>query len=127
MSELKGLRPFGELLASLKEPEAPKDFKEMVGVRSLFKTLWNMVPNHQQVLNRNQVIMRWLAHRGDSPDFREHGVAYPYGKGLEALIEKYQPKRQTVSAEFTLAPALAALLPGWSRRLAPFQRRRRAG
>jgi 4-hydroxy-3-polyprenylbenzoate decarboxylase len=26
VSELKGLRPFGELLASLKEPEAPQGF-----------------------------------------------------------------------------------------------------
>jgi 4-hydroxy-3-polyprenylbenzoate decarboxylase len=39
-----GLRPFGELLASLKEPEAPKGFKEMVGMRSLLGTLWNMAP-----------------------------------------------------------------------------------
>lgn len=28
----------------------------------------------QQVLNRNQVIMRWLAHRGGALDFREHGL-----------------------------------------------------
>ena len=41
---LTGLRPFGELLASLKEPEPPKGFKEMVGMRSLLKTLWNMAP-----------------------------------------------------------------------------------
>jgi 4-hydroxy-3-polyprenylbenzoate decarboxylase len=133
VSELKGLRPFGELLASLKEPEAPKGFKEMVGMRSLLKTLWNMAPKElrsapcqevvwegndldlarlpiqhcwpgdvaplitwglvitqgpnkprqnlgiyrQQVLNRNQVIMRWLAHRGGALDFREHGQKNP--------------------------------------------------
>jgi 4-hydroxy-3-polyprenylbenzoate decarboxylase len=133
VSDLKGLRPFGELLASLKEPEAPKGFKEMVGMRSLLKTLWNMAPKElrsapcqevvwegndvdlarlpiqhcwpgdvaplitwglvitqgpnkprqnlgiyrQQVLNRNQVIMRWLAHRGGALDFREHGLKNP--------------------------------------------------
>ena len=42
VDSIAGLRPFGELLASLKEPEAPKGFKEMVGMSSLLKTLWNM-------------------------------------------------------------------------------------
>jgi 4-hydroxy-3-polyprenylbenzoate decarboxylase len=28
----------------------------------------------QQVLGRNKVIMRWLAHRGGALDFREHGI-----------------------------------------------------
>ncbi|MGP1683736.1 MAG: 3-octaprenyl-4-hydroxybenzoate decarboxylase, partial [Giesbergeria sp.] len=32
VDSIAGLRPFGELLASLKEPEAPKGFKEMVGM-----------------------------------------------------------------------------------------------
>ena len=31
----------------------------------------------QQVLVRNQVIMRWLAHRGGALDFRDHGTANP--------------------------------------------------
>lgn len=31
----------------------------------------------QQVLNRNQVIMRWLAHRGGALDFREHAKQNP--------------------------------------------------
>jgi 4-hydroxy-3-polyprenylbenzoate decarboxylase len=32
------------VLATLKEPEAPKGFKELVGLSSLVKTLWNMAP-----------------------------------------------------------------------------------
>ncbi len=31
----------------------------------------------QQVIGRNRVIMRWLAHRGGALDFREHGLAHP--------------------------------------------------
>ena len=31
----------------------------------------------QQVLNRNQVIMRWLAHRGGALDFRDHCAMHP--------------------------------------------------
>lgn len=43
----------------------------------------------QQVLNRNQVIMRWLAHRGGALDFREHGLRnkgqpYPVAVALGA-------------------------------------------
>ena len=133
VESITGLRPFGELLASLKEPEAPKGFKEMVGMGSLLKTLWNMAPKErssppcqevvwegadvnlarlpiqhcwpgdvaplvtwglvitqgphkarqnlgiyrQQVLGRNKLIMRWLAHRGGALDFRDHCVANP--------------------------------------------------
>ncbi|MEO7106590.1 MAG: UbiD family decarboxylase, partial [Rhodoferax sp.] len=133
VSSLSGIRPFGELLASLKEPEAPKGFKEMVGMRSLLGTLWNMAPKElcsapcqeviwedqdvdlgrlpiqhcwpgdvaplitwglvitqgplkvrqnlgiyrQQVLSRNQVIMRWLAHRGGALDFSDHCMMHP--------------------------------------------------
>ncbi len=133
VDSIAGLRPFGELLASLKEPEAPKGFKEMVGMGSLLKTLWNMAPKErssppcqelvwegqdvdlarlpiqhcwpgdvaplitwglvitrgphkarqnlgiyrQQVLGRNQLIMRWLAHRGGALDFRDHCAANP--------------------------------------------------
>src|SRR5512140_1048759 len=133
VADLRELRLFGEALASLKEPEPPKGFKEMLGMRSLLKTLWNMAPKEvssapcqevvwegadvdlgrrpiqhcwpgdvaplitwglvvtqgpnkarqnlgiyrQQVLSRNQVIMRWLAHRGGAQDFRDHCIAHP--------------------------------------------------
>ncbi len=42
VAELISPYPFGEVPASLKEPEAPKGFREVVGMRSLLKTLWNM-------------------------------------------------------------------------------------
>ncbi|MFN7835937.1 MAG: UbiD family decarboxylase [Burkholderiaceae bacterium] len=31
----------------------------------------------QQVLSRNRLVMRWLAHRGGALDFREHALAHP--------------------------------------------------
>lgn len=133
VADLKGVRPFGELLARLKEPEPPRGFREMLGMGELLKRLWHMAPRElssapcqeqvlegadvdlgalpvqhcwpgdvaplitwgltitqgpnkprqnlgiyrQQVLSRNQVIMRWLPHRGGALDFREHGIAHP--------------------------------------------------
>ncbi len=133
ISDVSELRRFGHLLASLKEPEAPKGIKDLLGLRGMAKTLWNMAPKElhsapcqeivwegadvdlarlpvqhcwpgdvaplitwglvitkgpnkarqnlgiyrQQVIARNQVIMRWLAQRGGALDFREHGVAHP--------------------------------------------------
>jgi 4-hydroxy-3-polyprenylbenzoate decarboxylase len=44
VSNVAELRQFGHVLAALKEPEAPKGFKELVGMGSLVKTLWNMAP-----------------------------------------------------------------------------------
>ena len=44
VNDVSELRQFGEVLASLKEPEAPKGFKELMGLGSLVKTLWNMAP-----------------------------------------------------------------------------------
>ena len=43
--DLHGVRALGELLATLKEPEAPKGFKDMLGMGQLLKTLWNMAPH----------------------------------------------------------------------------------
>jgi 4-hydroxy-3-polyprenylbenzoate decarboxylase len=133
VTDLQGLRPFGELLASLKEPAPPKGFKDMLEMGGLLKTLWHMAPKElrsapcqevvwedndvdlarlpvqhcwpgdvaplitwglvvtqgphktrqnlgiyrQQVLSRNQLIMRWLAHRGGALDFRDHGQMHP--------------------------------------------------
>uniref|UniRef100_UPI0032B254C9 UbiD family decarboxylase domain-containing protein n=1 Tax=Acidovorax soli TaxID=592050 RepID=UPI0032B254C9 len=45
VADLHGVRALGELLATLKEPEAPKGFKDMLGMGQLLKTLWNMAPH----------------------------------------------------------------------------------
>ena len=133
VSDMGELRKFGQVLANLKEPQAPRGLKEFMGLGALVKTLWSMTPKEQrsapcqdvvqegsdvdlgslpiqhcwpgdvaplitwglvitkgpnkprqnlgiyrqQVLSRNQLIMRWLPQRGGALDFREHGLARP--------------------------------------------------
>jgi 4-hydroxy-3-polyprenylbenzoate decarboxylase len=131
---VSALRDVGELLASLKEPEPPRGFKDALGKVAMLKAaLWDMAPKvvrsaachqvvwegddvdlrrlpvqtcwpgdagplitwglvitrgphksrqnlgiyRQQVIGRNRLIMRWLAHRGGALDFRDHRLAHP--------------------------------------------------
>jgi 4-hydroxy-3-polyprenylbenzoate decarboxylase len=128
------LRDVGDLLAALKEPEAPKGLRDALDKVALLKSaLWDMAPKsvrgaacqqivwegedvdlgrlpiqtcwpgdagalitwgltitrgphkkrqnlgiyRQQVIGRNKVIMRWLAHRGGALDFRDHRLQHP--------------------------------------------------
>ncbi len=127
------LREVGQLLASLKEPEPPKGFKDALDKLPLFKQVLNMPPKvlskapcqenvlvgsevdlsrlpiqtcwpedagplitwglvvtqgphksrhnlgiyRQQVIDKNKVIMRWLAHRGGALDFQEWQQVHP--------------------------------------------------
>ena len=41
------------------------------------KTRQNLGIYRQQVIGRNKVIMRWLAHRGGALDYRDHTLAHP--------------------------------------------------
>lgn len=131
--DVSELRRIGHLLATLKEPEPPQKFKDVLDLGSMLKSLWDMAPKEQrsapcqdvvwegndvdldrlpiqhcwpgdvaplitwglvitkgpnkkrqnlgiyrqQVIGRNKVIMRWLAHRGGALDFREHGIRNP--------------------------------------------------
>jgi 4-hydroxy-3-polyprenylbenzoate decarboxylase len=45
--------------------------------RGPHKTRQNLGIYRQQVIARNKVIMRWLAHRGGALDFRDHALAAP--------------------------------------------------
>jgi 4-hydroxy-3-polyprenylbenzoate decarboxylase len=45
--------------------------------RGPHKKRQNLGIYRQQVLARNKVIMRWLAHRGGALDFRDHAAAHP--------------------------------------------------
>ncbi len=49
----------------------------LVVTRGPFKERQNLGIYRQQVMARNKVIMRWLAHRGGALDFRDHCAAYP--------------------------------------------------
>ncbi len=131
---VSALRDVGEMLASLREPEPPRGFRDALGkVATLKAVLWDMAPTavrgapihevvwegpdvdlsrlpiqtcwpedagplitwglvvtrgphkrrqnlgiyRQQVIGRNKLIMRWLAHRGGALDFRDHRLAHP--------------------------------------------------
>lgn len=49
----------------------------LVVTRGPGKKRQNLGIYRQQVIGRNRVIMRWLAHRGGALDFREHQLANP--------------------------------------------------
>ena len=56
VADLQGLRPFGELLAALKEPDPPGGIKDMLGMGSLLKTLWHMAPKERSSAPCQEVI-----------------------------------------------------------------------
>ena len=64
------------------------------------KVRQNLGIYRQQVLNRNQLIMRWLPHRGGALDFREH-----------ALTNKGQPFPIAVALGADPATILGAVTP----------------
>jgi 4-hydroxy-3-polyprenylbenzoate decarboxylase len=49
----------------------------LVVTRGPHKKRQNLGIYRQQVIGRNRVIMRWLAHRGGALDFREHNATHP--------------------------------------------------
>jgi 4-hydroxy-3-polyprenylbenzoate decarboxylase len=46
--DVSELRKIGHLLARLKEPEPPKDFKDVLGLGVLAKSLWDMAPKERR-------------------------------------------------------------------------------
>ncbi|MBY0446961.1 MAG: UbiD family decarboxylase, partial [Burkholderiales bacterium] len=59
------------------EDAAPLITWGLVVTRGPNKKRQNLGIYRQQVISRNQVIMRWLAHRGGALDFREHALHNP--------------------------------------------------
>ena len=53
--------------------------------RGPHKKRQNLGIYRQQVIARNKVIMRWLAHRGGALDFRDHALAHP-GKPFPVAV-----------------------------------------
>ncbi|MCK7576776.1 MAG: UbiD family decarboxylase [Chromatiales bacterium] len=54
--------------------------------RGPHKERQNLGIYRQQVIGRNKVIMRWLAHRGGALDFREHGSARIPGEPFPVAV-----------------------------------------
>ncbi|HCE10026.1 MAG TPA: 3-octaprenyl-4-hydroxybenzoate decarboxylase, partial [Oxalobacteraceae bacterium] len=46
--DVSELRKIGHVLAMLKAPEPPKGFKDVMGLGSLIKALWDMAPKEQR-------------------------------------------------------------------------------
>lgn len=59
------------------EDAGPQITWGLVVTRGPHKKRQNLGIYRQQVLSRNKVIMRWLAHRGGALDFRDHALAHP--------------------------------------------------
>ena len=57
----------------------------LVVTRGPHKTRQNLGIYRQQVLSKNKVIMRWLAHRGGALDFRDHCAKHP-GKPFPVAV-----------------------------------------
>ena len=57
----------------------------LVVTRGPMKARQNLGIYRQQVIGRNRVIMRWLAHRGGALDFRDHQRAHP-GKPFPVAV-----------------------------------------
>ena len=169
---VNALREIGKLLAFLKEPEAPKGFRDAWEKLPVFKQVMNMAPKivgravcqenvieapdvdlstipiqtcwpedagplitwalvvtkgphkerqnmgiyRQQVIGRNKVIMRWLAHRGGALDFKDWQAVYPGERFPVAVALGADPA--TILAAVTPIPdtlseyAFAGLLRG---------------
>ena len=56
VADVSEVRKFGHVLAMLKEPEAPKGFKDLMGMSALVKTLWNMAPKEQRSAACQEVV-----------------------------------------------------------------------
>jgi len=59
------------------EDAAPLITWPLVITKGPHKTRQNLGIYRQQVIGKNKVIMRWLAHRGGALDFKEWQIAYP--------------------------------------------------
>ena len=103
----------------------------LVVTRGPHKKRQNLGIYRQQVLARNKVIMRWLAHRGGALDFRDHALAQPgppfpvavaLGADPATILGAVTPVPDTLS-EYQFAGAA----PGRSDRNGEVPRQRPAG
>ncbi|KTD72349.1 4-hydroxy-3-polyprenylbenzoate decarboxylase [Legionella tucsonensis] len=93
----------------------------LVTTKGPYQTRENMGIYRQQVLNKNQLIMRWLSHRGGALDYQAWGKAYPGERFPVAVTLGADPA--TILAAVTPVPdtlseyAFAGLLRGQRTRL----------
>ncbi len=63
VDDVSELRRIGHLLATLKEPEPPKGFKDVMGMGALLKALWDMAPKERRSAPCQDIV--WEGHEVD--------------------------------------------------------------
>jgi len=81
VDDLQGLRPFGELLASLKEPQPPRGLKDMLGMGDLVKRLWHMAPRERSDAACQEVVVE-----GDDVDLGMLPVQHCWPEDVAPLV-----------------------------------------
>ena len=81
VADISELRQFGQVLAMLKEPEAPKGFKDLMGLGAMAQTLWHMAPKELRSAPCQEVV--W---EGRDVDLARLPVQYCWPEDVAPLI-----------------------------------------
>lgn len=79
--EVSELRKIGHVLAMLKEPEPPKGFKDLLGLTSLVKSLWDMAPKELRSAACQEVVLE-----GDAVDLGRLPIQHCWPGDVAPLI-----------------------------------------
>ncbi|EGF32963.1 3-polyprenyl-4-hydroxybenzoate carboxy-lyase [Oxalobacteraceae bacterium IMCC9480] len=79
--EVSELRKIGHVLAMLKEPEPPKGFKDLLGLTSLVKSLWDMAPKELRSAACQDVVLE-----GDAVDLGKLPIQHCWPGDVAPLI-----------------------------------------
>lgn len=80
-NDVSELRKIGHVLSMLKEPEPPKGFKDLVGLSSLVKSLWDMAPKELRKAACQEVV--W---EGDQVDLGKLPIQHCWPGDVAPLI-----------------------------------------
>ncbi len=79
--DISELRKIGHVLASLKEPEPPKGFKDLLGLGSLVKAVWDMAPKQLRHAPCQEIV--W---EGNQVDLAALPIQYCWPGDIAPLI-----------------------------------------
>jgi 4-hydroxy-3-polyprenylbenzoate decarboxylase len=79
--DIRDLRKIGHLLAALKEPEPPKGLKDVLGLGSLVKSLWDMTPRELRSAPCQEIV--W---EGDDVDVARLPIQHCWPGDVAPLI-----------------------------------------
>ena len=81
VEDIRELRRIGQLLAILKEPQPPKGFKDILGLGSLVKALWDMAPKEVRSAPCQEVVLE-----AEEVDLNSLPVQYCWPEDVAPLI-----------------------------------------